>query len=67
MQKTFVKQRALKGEGDRFMMSVPKDVGKAIRREAARAGLSLSAYTGLIVENYLEEQGILAEIRKEEE
>jgi len=62
-----VKQRKLKGEGDRFMVTVPKDVGKAIRREAEKAELSLSAYIGLIVEDYLQEQGILFEIRQERE
>ena len=66
MQK-IVKQRSLKDKGDRFMITVPTDVGRAIRSEAGRAGLSLSAYIGLIVEDHLEEQSILAEIRQNKE
>lgn len=50
------RQRLLKGETDRFIMTVPKEIGDQIRENAAKKKLSLSAYLGFIVEDYLNKQ-----------
>lgn len=50
------RQRLLKGETDRFIMTVPKEIGDQIRENAAKKKLSLSAYLGFIVEDYLKQQ-----------
>ena len=58
-------QRKLKGSSDRFLLTVSEEVGKEIRKNAERSNLSLSAFIGLIVEDYLEQQGWLEEVKLE--
>lgn len=59
-----MKQRKLKGSSDRFLVTTPEDVGKEIRQKASEANLSYSAFIGLIIEDYLENQKANATLQK---
>lgn len=50
------RQRQLKGGSDRFIITVPEEVGELIRAKALEKRLSLSAYLGLIIEEHLEKE-----------